>query len=150
VQSAGGAKSARVTRERFLGAWHLVSSEWDDANGAVISPLGEHPAGQLIYDSSGAVSAQLMRRHQPCFQDDDWRKATDEEKAATWTGYFAYFGAFTVDEDAGTVTHHVEGSSFPNLVGTQQVRHYSFQKDRLSLEARTPWGRVILDWERMQ
>ena len=55
-----------------------------------------------------------MRRDQPRFQDDDWRKATDEEKAAAWSGYFAYFGSFTVDEGAGIVTHHIEGSWFPN------------------------------------
>lgn len=150
VPSTGGAKSLVMTRERFLGTWRLVSWEWDDANGAVTSPLGEDPAGQLIYGASGTVSAQLMRRDQPRFQDDDWRKATDEEKAAAWSGYFAYFGSFTVDEGARTVTHHIEGSWFPNLVGTQQIRHYSFHEDRLSLEARTPWGRVSILWEREQ
>jgi len=76
-----------------------------------------------------------MRRHQPHFKDDDWRKATDEEKAAAWSGYFGYFGTFTVDESAKTVTHHIEGGSFPNLVGTEQVRNYCFQENRLSLGA---------------
>lgn len=136
-------------RERLLGSWQVVSWEWHDAEGAVTSPLGEDPAGQLIYDSSGAMSAQLMRRDQPPFQDEDWRAATVEEKARAWSGYFGYFGTYTVDEEAGIVTHHVEGSAFPNLVGTEQVRSALLDGDRLSLVAETAWGRVSLTWERI-
>jgi hypothetical protein len=102
-----------------------------------------------MYDASGAVSAQLMRREQAPFRDEDWRNATDEEKAGAWSGYFAYFGTFTVDEAAGAVIHHVEGSAFPNLVGTQQVRQCSFDGGRLSLVAETGWGRVSITWARL-
>jgi len=135
-------------QERLIGSWRPVSWDWYDAGGAVNSPLGENPVGLLIYDRSGFVSAQLMRRQQPLFRDDDWRHAADEEKAAAWSGYFGYFGRYTIDEEAGTITHRVEGSWFPNLVGTCQVRQYSFDGNRLSLTAQTPWGHVILVWEK--
>jgi hypothetical protein len=137
-------------RDRLLGSWRVAKWEWEDREGAVTSPLGDDPVGQLVYDASGRVSAQLMRRHQPLFCDDDWRHATDEEKARAWSGYFGYFGTYTVDEQARTVTHHIEGSWFPNLVGTRQVRRYSFDGDRLSLEAETPWGHVTIVWERIE
>ena len=113
------------------------------------SPLGEDAIGQLIYDRSGAVSAQLMRRHQAPFVDDDWRRARPEERAAAWLGYFCYFGTFDVDEGASTVTHHVEGSWFPNLVGTDQLREFTLAENRLWLTAQTPWGRVTLVWEKI-
>ena len=113
------------------------------------SPLGEDAIGQLIYDGSGAVSAQLMRPNQPRFDDDDWRCAQLAERAAAWLGYFCYFGTYTVDERAGTVTHHVEGSWFPNLVGTDQLRYVALAGDRLSLTADTAWGRVTLVWEKI-
>ena len=135
-------------REKLLGSWHPVSWDWHTAEGPVSSPLGDDPVGLLMYDASGAVSAQLMRRNQPLFRDEDWRHAADEEKAAAWSGYFAYFGTYTIDEEAGTITHHIEGSWFPNLVGTDQVRLYELAGNRLSLHANTPWGRVSLVWEK--
>jgi hypothetical protein len=135
--------------DRLLGSWKVASWRWDDANGSVTSPLGEDPAGVLMYDAAGTVSAQLMRRNQPPFVSDDWRSATAEEKAAAWSGYFAYFGTYTVDESAGTITHHVEGSWFPNLVGTHQVRRFVLAGDRLALSADTEWGEVTIVWEKL-
>jgi hypothetical protein len=115
----------------------------------VSSPLGDDPVGLLLYDASGIVSAQLMRRNRHCFEDDDWLHATDAEKAAAWSGYFGYFGTYTIDESAGTITHHIEGSWFPNLVGTEQVRQYSLDGTRLTLHADTPWGHVSIVWEKV-
>ena len=136
-------------RERLLGAWRLASWDWRDEAGKVDSPLGDDAVGQLIYDGSGSVSAQLMRPSQPRFADDDWRRANTAERAAAWLGYFCYFGTYTVDEASGTVTHHVEGSWFPNLVGTDQLRHFTLAENRLSLTAETAWGRVTLVWEKI-
>jgi len=39
--------------------------------------------------------------------------ATTEEKAAAFDSYAAYFGTFTVDAKAGTVTHHLENNLVP-------------------------------------
>ena len=48
-------------------------------------------------------------------------------------GYDSYFGRFTVDEKAGTVTHHVEGSLFPEDLGDDWVRPFTLQGDTLTL-----------------
>lgn len=141
--------ATEALRAKILGSWRLVSWSWHDASGVVNSPLGDDPAGLLMYDAAGTVSAQLMRRNQPRFHDDDWLHATDEEKAAAWSGQFGYFGTYTIDETAGTITHHIEGSWFPNLVGTAQVRRYSLEGTRLTLTADTPWGHVSIIWEKM-
>jgi hypothetical protein len=101
-----------------------------------------------MYGESGAVSVQLMRPNQSTFVSDDWRLASDEEKASAWLGYFCYFGTFSVDEVAETVTHHVEGSWFPNLIGTDQSRRFAFDGSALSLTAESSLGRVTLVWER--
>jgi hypothetical protein len=135
-------------RERLLGSWRLLSSDWHDEAGEVDSPLGDDPLGQLTYDDSGTVSAQLTRRNPLRFADDDWRCATADERAGAWSGYFAYFGTYNVDEEACAVIHHVEGSSFPNLVGTEQRRGCTIAGNRLTLAADTPWGRVTIVWEK--
>ncbi|HZV76962.1 MAG TPA: lipocalin-like domain-containing protein [Candidatus Babeliales bacterium] len=136
--------NATQVREKLVGSWRFISSV---AEGE--SSLGDDPVGQLMYDASGRVSAQLMRRNQARFQSEDWRQATSEEKTAAWSGYFGYFGTYTIDASAGTVTHHVEGSSFPNLVGTDQVRTWSFDGNRLELFADAPWGPVSIVWEKI-
>jgi len=137
------------TRDRLLGSWRLLTWEIHSSTGEVTYPLGADAAGQLTYDMDGRVSAQLARRRQPRFASDDWRRATVEEKARAWSGYFGYFGTYTIDEDAQAVTHHVEGSWFPNLVGSDEVRYFRFERDQLVLDADTAWGRVRIIWEKI-
>jgi hypothetical protein len=142
-------KKAYQTHELLLGAWRLVSWEARDATGRIFYPLAEDARGQLSYDGSGRMSAQLMRQHQARFASQDWRQASEKEKAAAWGNYFGYFGTYPIDENAGTVTHHIEGSWFPNLIGTQQVRRYRFQRNQLVLNADTEWGQVKIVWKRV-
>lgn len=143
------AAHADQVRSRLLGAWRLVSWEAFDADGTASYPLGADAVGQLMYDGSGRMSAQLARADRPHFDDEDWLKARRDEIVAAWPDYFAYFGTFTVDADAGTVTHHIESGSFPNLASTDQTRTYRFDTDeRLTLDAESVWGRVRITWTR--
>jgi hypothetical protein len=57
---------------------------------------------------------------------------------AAWPGYF---GRFTLDVAAATVTHHIDADWFPNLAGVEQVRRYHFDGDTLVLAADTPGAR---------
>ena len=62
-------------------------------------------------------------------------------------GYDSYFGRYTVDEKAGTVTHHKHASVQPGD-GGDVVRAYEFAGDRLILrpvEAKT----TAIIWERI-
>ncbi|HEY1571968.1 MAG TPA: lipocalin-like domain-containing protein [Pseudonocardiaceae bacterium] len=133
-------------RARLLGAWRLVTWQSIGPDGSVGYPLGPDAIGQLSYDDSGRVSAQLVRVHQPRFASDDWQLATDDEKQAAWPGYFGYFGTFGIDTDAEIVTHHILGGWFPNLAGTDQIRHYRFEGRDLVLDADTTWGQVRIVW----
>ena len=65
-----------------------------------------------------------------------------------WVNYFGYFGTYSVDEENKVVIHRLEGSWFPNLVGTEQIRYYRFEGKHLVLEAKTPWGNVRIVWEK--
>jgi len=137
-------------RKRLLGGWRLISWQISDTAGHTKYPLGSDAIGQLLYDAQGRVSAQLMRRNQSKFSSDDWQEAGTEEKATAWGNYFGYFGSFTIDEPANTVIHHVEGSWFPNLIGTEQRRVYRFVGDQLILNASTAWGEVKIVWKKVQ
>lgn len=142
--------NANQTRELLLGVWRLVSWEGREPSGRITYPLGEDALGQLSYDVSGRMSAQLMRQHQARFAQEDWLQASEQEKAAAWGSYFGYFGTYSIDESVGAVTHYIEGSWFPNLIGTQQIRYYHFEGDQLVLDADTPWGQVRIVWEKVK
>jgi hypothetical protein len=49
-------------------------------------------------------------------------------------GYDAYFGRYTVDERAGTITHRVEASLFPEDLGKDFVRGFTLAGDTLTLK----------------
>ena len=99
-------------------SWQSIADD-----GSISYPLGENAVGQLVYaELSDRVSAQLVRTNQVRFASDEWQVAHAEGIATAWPNYFGYFGTFTIDPDAGAVTHHVEAGWFPNLVGTEQVR----------------------------
>lgn len=135
-------------RARLVGAWRL--KEWSEhtATGETRYPLGPKATGQLLYTADGHVSAQLMRAGVSKFAQDDWRKATAGEEGRAWIGYFGYWGIFSVDVEKHAVVHHIEGSWFPNLLGTDQVRVYKIDGQQLILDADTAWGKVHILWEK--
>ena len=115
---------------RIVGTWQLVTRTVTRADGSkIVDPvLGEKPIGRLVYDATGAMSLQMMRTG---------RKAAistpaDANQRVT-LGYDSYFGRYTVDEKAGTVTHHVEASLFPEDVGDDWVRPFTLEGDTLTL-----------------
>jgi hypothetical protein len=135
------------------GVWRLVSSEFRTTTGKVIYPLGEDAMGLAIFTSSGYMSAQLMRPGRPAFASGDQAGGTDQEIRAALQGYAAYYGQCEIDEEKRTLVTRVEGSLFPNWVGSRQLRYYELSGSQLILK--TPpiaFGEEeftgVLTWER--
>ena len=82
-----------------------------------------------MYDTHGNFAVQIMRPDRLSFASSDMQKSTDDELRSAYMGYLAYYGRYTVDQEENTVTHHVDGSLFPNWVGTSQKRFFSFSGD---------------------
>lgn len=137
------------TVHQFIGAWSLVSWTAKTPDGTIRHPYGEHPVGQILYQPQGRMAACLMRRERTPFASNNRHKATPAEHEAAYREYVSYFGAFTVQESSGTVTHHVEGATFPNWIGTDLVRNYRFSDGTLTLSLTGPDGSVHeLTWRR--
>lgn len=137
----------------FVGAWTLALWESRSADGEVSLPYNGNPAGQITYTADGRMSAQLMQvgREFP-----DAAEATGQEmRDAIMGGFFSYYGDYSVDMDAGVVTHHVEGALLPSWVGSDRPRSFTFDgPDRLILSTEpdpTRGGGAIgtLVWERV-
>jgi hypothetical protein len=116
-------------RERLAGCWRLAGYEVSvGEEGGTGRPLGDKPLGTILYTPDGYMSAQLAR---PGPYADD-----DEEPDAY---YIAYSGPYDVDEQAGTVAHHVQVSVIPSWLGTTQIRRVQFREPgTLALAAAEP------------
>jgi len=94
----------------------------------------DHPTGVIIYDKSGWMSVQIdVKGTRKPFANGP-AGGTDEEKVAAFDNYIAYYGTYTLDLKAQTVTHHLEDATQPNRRGFNNVRWFEFQgNDRLLL-----------------
>jgi hypothetical protein len=134
-------------KEQVVGAWKFLSLKATKPDGEVIHPYGEDLYGMLVYTASGHMSFLGMRRDRPQFASDDAFEGTPEEIQEAFEGFDAYCGTYEVDEEKGTVTHHVEGSRLPGWVGTDQVRHFRLSGNRLILTASFPVKGEMWDLE---
>jgi hypothetical protein len=87
-----------------------VSYEASPENGDTLYPLGSAPAGVLDCSDEGDISVRIMG-----------------------AGYFNYSGYYTVDEQASTLTHHVELCSDRDLAGASGLTHIALEGARLVL-----------------
>lgn len=135
------------------GAWRLVSFKYTGEKSGKLYPFGTKVAGMLIYDESGTMAVQIVNKDRMMFASNDQAQGTPEEIKNAFETSAAYFGTYTVDCDAKTITHHTLGSSYPNLDGEDQLRYYELQDTTLTLK--TPKIEYngeniqgILNWER--
>ena len=136
-------------QQRFIGSWKLISYEFTSTTGEVSYPRGRDAVGRISYDAAGRMSVQIMQPGCPQLAGIDSRQGTPDEMIAAYRGYLAYYGTYTIDESRGVVVHRVEASLYPNYVGSDQVRHYTFSGARFTLEAETELGCGKLVWERL-
>src|ERR1700728_4749944 len=127
-------------KKKLLGAWRYVGTQ---LNGAKWD-RGANPKGMIYYGPHGEMSVQVapdVRR------DRAGAVMTPEEAKIALTDYIAYFGTYTIDEQAGTVTHHRHDSIQPGDTG-DLVRRYEFAGDRLVLRGLN--STLEVSWERIK
>jgi hypothetical protein len=73
----------------------------------------------------------LSHALQPKFVSNHRQSGTPEEKGGR-AGSIAYFGTYTVDEGAKTVTYHIESCSFPNWKGIERISTFKISGDELT------------------
>ena len=117
--------------KRIVGAWRLVSV---DGTSPVFHFVYDQPRGMIIYEASGQMAVQVANigDRRPFAAGPD--AGTLEEKAAAFDSYSGYYGTYTIDSAAGTVTHHIQDGSNPASRGRDNVRWFEFQgNDRVVL-----------------
>jgi hypothetical protein len=136
-------------RDQVVGAWRLVSIVATAPDGTTTNTLGENPVGQISYSPGGQMSALLQHTTRPEFAGNA-QQATDDEAAAAWRTFIAYFGRYSIDLEKGAFIHHVQGAYLPSMVGTDQVRYFTFQDDLLMLQPpATAAGSAKITWQKI-
>jgi hypothetical protein len=140
AEAQGHAQAQSGLREQLAGSWSLSSRVTHRPDGSVVDDpgLSAMPKGRLIYDRSGHVAAQLTRPGrttdslvQECLDLPKVKGTSDT--AQTILGYDAYFGTYTLDEQASVVTHHLESALFPGDVGKDIKRRFVLAGDVLTI-----------------
>jgi hypothetical protein len=136
--------ASAAANQRFVGTWRLVAYD------GRLPAVGAHPTGLIYYDATGHMAAQLAPdRSRPSWPPNTM--PTPEQAKDAIAGYIAYFGTYSVDENAQTVTHHREAAL--NNYAVDLVRKYEFDASGnrlalLPLERETAGARVT--WERIR
>lgn len=120
-------------RAWLSGTWELERYADVAEDGSVATmPFGDDAKGLLIYAPDGFMSVMLMPAVRRPFASADWFSPTPAELAEA-SRIIAYSGRYVVDEVAGSVTHQIALSFFPNWSGVDQVRLVKRPPGRLVL-----------------
>jgi hypothetical protein len=126
-----------VSQDRLVGTWAYESVVVERTIGTRVAPFGPDPKGFITLSADGRYSLQLIRPDIPKITSKDRLSGTAEENQAV--GVVSQFGTYSVNEAEGTLTLHVETSSFPNENGTDQERIItSISADKLQWTNPTP------------
>ncbi|HSS27921.1 MAG TPA: lipocalin-like domain-containing protein [Usitatibacter sp.] len=120
------------------GTWRLVSRTDVAANGErrIDPALGEDPVAILFYDRSGNFAAQFMKRDRTAAVDVVAAGPAKNNSRAK-DGYDAYFGSYTIDDAAGTVTQELAGALSKENVGHVLTRGMIVEGDALTIALET-------------
>jgi hypothetical protein len=127
-------KTPASVREPFVGIYALV----------IYQPHGDTPIGRIQYDGGGRMWALLHPPSRPTLP----QSPTLADYQATNRGLVAYYGTFDVDQATSRVIHHVQAGSNPAWFGTDFIRWYKFEGNRLILSLNAQFTST-LTWERL-
>jgi hypothetical protein len=134
-------------KEQLIGTWTLVSSDQVHPDGSKVQQFGANPKGINVFDPNRRfflmianpgflmVASADNRKIVP----NDLSKANYEEFGGLIAESIAYYGTYTVNETEKVVTLHLDASTFPNQVGTDQERTVtSLTADELIMKYSNP------------
>jgi hypothetical protein len=126
-------ENIKMSNEAFIGSWELQEWSAELNNGKIVFPFGEDAKGSITYDDFGNMAVQIMKNNRVQFLSEDPLQAQADEVIEAYNGFIAYCGKYKVDTSSNQVIHQIEISSFPNWVGQNQVRFYTFIEDKMIL-----------------
>ncbi len=117
---------AQLSPVSLLGTWELVTFTSRQADGRVEEPWGPHPAGRIVYDTDGHVTALLMHERR---NEGDGSRSPPEIQGE----FSAYFGTYHVDVARRIITHQVTASLAAGRASKELRRNFDLKDGTLIL-----------------
>ena len=110
----------KTLKELIVGTWILESVYDLTADGVKHNPWGDGVKGQAIYTSDGHFSWMIMSANRP--------KADTSPRIPVGQA-IAYWGTYTINEEAKTITDKIERCTFPQWDGGGGTVNIAFPTD---------------------
>ena len=123
------ARTAAAEDNPLLGTWKLKSFVREVAGtGERYKQMGEQPDGYLSYAADGRMLVFFISDNQPRPRAEP----TDEERINLHKGMLAYGGTYKLSP--GKVVHHIDIEWDGRRIGTEQIRFYTIDGDKLVIK----------------
>ena len=135
----------RMTADALVGAWLLEEYTAAGPDGVVTHPMGREPYGLIQYGADGWMSVIINRRERG-------PEHTAGSDAFAYHQFVSYYGRYSVDIEASTVTHHTVYSTYEPMHAADLKRTLTFlAPDVITLSAFNAEGAPItLRWRRAE
>lgn len=107
-------------KEQLVGTWTLVSSDQVRPDGTKLRQFGSDPKGINVFDANGRFFVMIASADN--LQIASIGSKTNSDEDGLIVELIAYYGTYTVNEDVTVISLHLDASTFPNQVGTDQKR----------------------------
>jgi hypothetical protein len=123
-------------KQQLIGHWKLASAQ--DVSDSGEARPSDMQSGRIMYDAVNNMAVQIMR-------------AGGADQSSAPSGYVAYWGTYTVDENKRIVTHHIEGAANPNSIGRPAPHYYRLvnEGNRLILSPKENMTGLVTTWDRI-
>jgi len=143
----------RSLKEQLVGTWTLVSSDQVRPDGSKLRQFGANPKGINVFEANGRFFLMIASADNSKIASHNPDRTNSEEQGGLIVESIAYYGTYTVGEEEKVVFLHLDASTFPNQIGTDQKRAItSLTADELTYgyPATTSGVRVHQVWKRAE
>jgi hypothetical protein len=144
---------AQSAPDTFRGStWRLVSGRVEHA-GKKVHLAAPRLQGFLMFDSNDHFLVVITRSDRPKFASNSGQAGTRGGNLPTLQSSIASFGTYSINDLDHTINVHIEGSTFPKWIGTDQKRWFTLDGDNLKLANSSPSGgkgTAELVWKRVK
>jgi hypothetical protein len=142
----------RSLNGQLVGTWTLVSSHQVRLDGSELKQFGANPKGINVFDPNGRFFLMVASADNSQIASEDPSRTTSGEDGLIVES-IAYYGTYTVNEEVKSISLHLDASTFPNQIGTDQKRTItSLTADELSYSspAAISGVQVYQVWKRVE
>jgi len=162
---AGCQTTPKDNRGQLHGMYKLLIIENLDSAGVwQEEKWAKDGTGYIIYDGLGHMAVEITPKDYSQFKwineeatinVDTLRAKVDsmstpdiKNAVVEFASNYVYMGNYTINDSAGTVTHHLLSGTVPSIWGTDKERKFSFSGDTITLKVKNVNRR--LKWIRQQ